>query len=101
MYGSFGDFSYTDSLSDISPTIANRWNLDDDADLVDKRTSSGYEQSKEMINGKFVIGHTLPTYEKTVKITDDKSNDIINAQTKCDLTTINEESHSMTESPQI
>ncbi|XP_043267371.1 uncharacterized protein [Venturia canescens] len=94
LYGSFGDFSYTDSLSDISPTIANRWSLDEDCDLVDKR-SGGFEQSNDANNGKFTVSQYQSYHEKTIKLPDDKNN-ITNAQTSCDLSTINEESHSVT-----
>lgn len=101
IYGSFGDFSYTDSSSDISPSIAHCWSIDDDTYGVGEKNFIALDPGRDNIHNRHRIEHNRQNYERTLNMDDNNENsDDAKDRANCNLTTINEESANVVESPQ-
>ncbi|XP_015112852.1 uncharacterized protein LOC114841044 [Diachasma alloeum] len=94
IYGSFGDFSYTDSSPDISPSIGRYW-----PGMEDENQGS-YEKhfvndGKQNLETQYRIDQNRQNLENSLRMheADDKKSQ------KNNLTTINEETGNMMESP--
>ena len=102
IYGSFGDFSYTDSSSDLSPTIAHRWSIDDDSYGPLEKNFIGFDHGKENTENRARIDQNRQNYEKTLNMeTNDESSDELYGHTNGNLSTINEEATNIADNPRI
>ncbi|XP_034951959.1 uncharacterized protein [Chelonus insularis] len=98
LYGSLGDFSYTDSSPDISPTVARLW------PGIDDETCSGFE--KHFINGDRInietqhrMDQSCQNLERSLQMNINGDLDKKSIIKHKNLTPINEETSNVLDSP--
>lgn len=98
LYGGFGEFSYTDSSPDISPTIAHFW------PGMDDETYNNYEKhfinsDRDNIETQQRIEQNRENLEHSLNINNNCTEKTNTRKNTGNLTTINEETGNILENP--